>query len=151
ILLSNLNKSFVDLPADQQLVYIRGMHNVFLNFAGKKLERSLPEFFELTDYDYSISSTAPDKLNPKELGVWSMRTSSGQSLPPTRINDMIEWVKTLAKYTPEEIQEQFYYLKTTPSGQVRTKSAAMVEKYTILQNELKNKYKTDLHNLEPIF
>lgn len=152
ILLSNLNKAFTSQTAAQQLTYVRGMHNVFLNFAAKKVERNLPEFYEISDYAYSIASTSTSKPDPKELGFWTMPVKSGQTISPTRTNDMIDWVKAIAKYTPAEMQQQFFYNKKTPAGTtVRVKSEAMEKKYNVLQNELKNKYKTDLHELEPFF
>jgi hypothetical protein len=61
-------------------------------------------------------------------------------------------VKAVARYTPQEMQDQFFYMKRNPTGTtVRVKSEAMEKKYNILQTELKNKYKTDLHKLEPFF
>ncbi len=152
ILLSNLSKKFAELPSAQQKTYLVGMHNVFLNLAAKKLERKVPaEFFELSDYNFTTPSTSTTKPNPKELGFWSMPVKSGQTVSPTRINDMIEWVKTIAKYSPEDIEKQFYYTKQTPTGPQQVLSQAMVDKYNFLQNHLKNQYKTDLHKLAPIF
>lgn len=151
ILLSNLSEKFVKLPSAQHKTYIAGMHNVFLNLAAKKLERKVPaEFFALSDYNFTTPSTSTTKPNPKELGFWSMPVKSGQTVSPTRINDMIEWVKTIAKYTPEEIEKQFYYTKQTPSGPAQVQSKAMVDKYNFLQKILKERYKTDLHKLAHI-
>lgn len=152
ILLSNLNKEFALLPEANQLTYIRGMHNVFLNLAAKKLERKLDEeFFRLSDYNFTIPSNSPDRPAPKSLGFWSMPTRSGNVNAPTRINDVIEWVKTIAKYTPEEIEQQFYYTEIGPNGPVQVKSPIMEAKYRYITEFLTTNYQTDLHQLALIF
>lgn len=151
ILLSNLNLNFINQPPAAQKSYITSMHNAFLSFASKQLERNLPKFYTVSNYDYSIVSTATNKPNPKELGFWTMPVKSGQTVAPTRVNDMLDWIKKIAQLTPAEIENEFYYFKTTPEGQVRTKSLLMVEKYNIIQNELHTKYNTNLHTLKPIF
>lgn len=152
ILISDINKEFVELNPTTQKLYIKNMHTAFLTFAAKKIEARLPaEFFEISDYDFSMPNSASNKPTPKELGFWATRVSSGNMLPPTQVNDVIEWIKTIAKYTPEEIQEQFNYTVSTPNGTVKVKSEKMVEKYNIIQNLLKTTYKTDLHTLKPIF
>lgn len=152
ILLSNLNQSFAEQTFAQNLVYIRGMHNVFLNAAAKKLELKMEEaYFELSDYNFTIASTATDKPDPKSLGFWTMPTRSGQTTSPTRINDMIDWVKNMAKYTEEEMEQQLYYNRSTPNGTERVKSAVMEAKYQYLKAYLDQRYQTDLHKLKPIF
>lgn len=152
MLISDIDKEFTELTPSAQTVYIRNMNTAFLTFAAKKIEARLPaEFFEISDYNFSMPNSATNKPTPKELGFWATRVSSGNMLPPTSVNDVIEWVKTIAKYTPAEIQEQFYYTVTTPSGSVKIKSQKMVEKYNIIQDLLINTYKTDLHKLEHIF
>lgn len=152
ILLSNLSLEFVELPVAKQKTYISGMHNVFLNMAAKKIERKISDdYFKLSDYNFTAPSTATTTPKPKELGFWTMPVKSGQVVSPTRINDLIEWIKTIAKYSEDEIQEQFYYTKSTPDGNVLVYSEAMSEKYKFLTSFLKDNYNTDLHTLSLLF
>lgn len=151
ILLSNLNLNFVNQSQAANKAYIASMHNAFLSFASKQLERNLPDFYMVSNYGYSIISTATNKPNPKELGFWTMPVKSGQTVAPTRVVDMLDWIKKIAQLTPLEIENEFYYFKSTPEGQIRTKSLLMVEKYNIIQKELQTKYNTNLHKLKPIF
>jgi len=133
----------------QKKTIAKNLHqNFYLETIATKLSNLLPEdFYTGSIYDYVVETSNPSKKNPKELGFWNLATQSTNTVSPTKIVDVMDWLKTMAATKPQDMDALFYYT----SGGVTKYSSVMKHKYDVLQKYMQDVYGMSFHQLNEIY
>lgn len=133
----------------QKKTIAKNLHqNFYLETIATKLSTVLPEeFYTNSTYDYIVDNNSPAKRNPKELGFWNFATQTTNAISPSKIVDVLDWLKNIAATKPENIEALFYYT----SGGISRLSEPMKNKYRVLQEYMQTTYGMSFHQLNQIY
>jgi len=133
----------------QKKTIAKNLHqNFYLETIATKLSNKLPdEFYAGSIYDYVVETSNTSKKNPKELGFWNLATQGTNTISPTKIVDVMDWLKTIAATRPQDIDALFYYT----SGSTQYYSQLMKHKYEVLQEYMQQNYGMSFHQLNQIY
>ncbi|MCY4779781.1 hypothetical protein ORI89_08960 [Sphingobacterium sp. UT-1RO-CII-1] len=146
MLMANINEPFTMLSDNTLQQQARTFNNEFFKYMYRRIEKDLPEFFQMVDYSYSRPADAKDP-QPKELGFWAFRSVR---FAPLAIDDFAIWMTEIASTPPEKMDARFYFTRETNSEPQLEYSPMMKKRYDLLSNYFKS-IGLDIHELRGLY